>query len=317
MHSIKITKEYRLKVGISSLVYPVTMARYFIDAFERRKDLEVFTVGPFSGAYIPWNGGMTLPQRYVKTPFFPLPKDTPMIPYEAVSNQMPKDLDLFIQIDAGWHFTTRPHARVVATIQTDPHVLRGHYQKITYPVDFTFCMQTPYKLPGEIYLPYACDDNWFYPEDEMQEYDACLIGLHYEQRDKLVAALRNKGMKVYYDIGVVYDEYRQLYNRSKVAISWSSLNDTPVRVWEAFGMQVPLVTNRLPDLETFFVEDKHYLGFSNLAEAVSKVEYALQHYDEMLKMARDAYQVIVDGKHTFDNRVQSILDTCLKGISDG
>ena len=29
---------------------------------------------------------------------------------------------------------------------------------------------------------------------------------------------------------------RQKYNESKIALSWSSLEDLPARVWEAFGM---------------------------------------------------------------------------------
>ena len=49
------------------------MMRYMIEAFEDRDDVELWTYGPFTGNNIPWNGGIQLDQRYVKTPNFPLP----------------------------------------------------------------------------------------------------------------------------------------------------------------------------------------------------------------------------------------------------
>lgn len=299
----------KIRIGVSSLTFPVTMARYFIDALGRRDDVELFTVGPFSNTFIPWNGGINLHQRYVKVPYLPLPSNTPKIPYEMVKNQMPNDLDLFLTIDAGWHFTTRPNARITALIQTDPHVLKQHYTLPASYSDYNFCMQTPYLVPGEVFLPYGADTHWFYPEEREMKYDVCLIGLHYPQRDNLVRTLRSLGLNVYYDIGVVYDEYRELYNSSKVAISWSSLQDLPVRVWEAMAMARPLVTNRVPDLNTFFVEGNHYYGFDSVQEGVEKVQYALNNYDEASEVAQNAYRKIIAG-HTFDDRVQQVLETC-------
>lgn len=299
----------KLKVGISALHYPVTMARYFIDAFERREDVEVYTVGPYFGSYIPWNGGMNLPLRYVKSPYLPLPNTANKIPYEMVKSQMPQDLDLFVTIDAGWHFTTRPQAKVTALVQTDPHVLKQSYEQPAAYSDYNFCMQQIYMKPGEIYLPYGADTHWFYPEEREMEYDVCLIGLHYPQRDRFVAALRSLGLKVYYDIGVVYDEYRELYNKSRVAISWSSLQDLPVRVWEAMAMKRPLVCNHVPDMDKFFKNSVHYMGFESLDEAITDVQYLLNNPEEAEVISENAYGVVMNG-NSFDDRVQQILKDC-------
>lgn len=286
------------------------MARYMWDALDRRLDCETYAVGPFFDDWIPWTYGKTLPRKYVKEPYLPLPRNTAQLnlPYQAVVNQMPKDLDLFLTIDAGWHFSNRPDAKVVALIETDPHVLKGNYEVPKAYSDFTFSMQTPYMDAGEHYLPYAYDPAIHYPEEREKVYDACLIGLHYPQRDALVNELRKRGYKVYYDIGPSYDDYRELYCSSKVALSWSTLLDLPSRVWEAFGMGLPLVANHVPDMNTFFVDGEHYLGFDTLQQAVEQAVYLIENPNEAKKIA-DAGHRKVNG-NSWDKRIQQVLETC-------
>ena len=296
-----------IKLAIASIVYPVTMAKFFIDEFDSRDDVELFTLGPFTGDWLPWGGGMHLPQRYVKTPDLALPQSMinqwthPAI----VDNALPWTPDLFLSIDAGWSLSQRPKGKIVARIKTDPHCLADHYSKTNY-WNFQFSMQSPYLVEGDIFLPYAVDPYIHYPMDLEKETDVCMIGLKYTQREQTVNALRSRGISVDYRLGVVYDEYREAYNKSRVALSWSSLLDTPSRVFEAFGMKIPLVTNRLPDLEWFFVEDDDYLGFSNVEEAVEKVEYALSH--DMGSMVESAYKKVMNG-HLYSDRVNTILET--------
>lgn len=300
----------KLKIGLSALHYPVTMARMFWDALEHRDDCEVYSVGPYFDNWIPWANGITLPRKYVKSLYLPLPREAAQchMPYEMVANEMPDDLDAFICVDAGWHFSTRPHAKVVALIKTDPHAIsENDYAVPANYSDYVFTMQTPYQKPGEFYLPYAVDNHWFYPEEQEMKYDACLIGLHYEHRTKLVNALRAKGLNVYYDIGVVYDEYRRVYNSSRVALSWSSLQDLPVRVFEALGMERLLVTNRVPDLKNFFSENDHYLGFDAIDEAVEKVEWALANRVEADTIRQAGYRKVMSG-HTFNHRINQLLE---------
>jgi len=304
----------KLKVVISGLIFPMTMMHYFWRAFERRNDVELFVVGPFFGDYIPWNYGMRLPQKYVKYPDLPLPQQSASMDVDPIliEVQMPEDMrnpDLWVQIDAGWHLSKRPNAKVVAHIQTDPHVLKGKYALPKSYSDINICMQTPYLEGDEFYLPYAYDPEIHYSDSKVEKiYDACLVGLHYPQRDALVAGLRNLGYNVHYSIGEIYDDYRLLYNQSKIALSWSSLQDMPARVWEAFALGNLLVTNRMPDLPTFFVENDHYLGFDTLEEGIAKADLALKNWETAKKIA-DAGHCKVNG-HSWDRRIQQILEVC-------
>jgi len=298
-----------IKVAIFGIFYPLAMLRYFWDALEDRDDVELWTCGPFTGNWIPWNGGMTIPQKYVKTPDFPLPAEmiNKEMPPGIVENQMPWTPDLSLVIDAGFHFNSRPPGRIVAHIKTDPHVLGMWYKPFRKYVDYSFTMQTPYMEKDDFYLPYAYSRRYHYPENREKIYDACMIGLKYNQRNRLVRALRAKGLNVYYDLGVVYDEYRKTYGQSKIALSWSSLQDLPARVWEAFGMGLPLVTNRVPDLPTFFVEGEHYLGFDNVQEAVKQVDFLLNNPEFANEMADAGYRKVKS--HTWNARIQQILET--------
>ena len=301
-----------MKIVLSFIVYPFTMAHYFWRAFERRDDVELYVVGPYTSNWIPWNNGMYLPHKYVKQPDLPLPQQAIHIRPKSfiVQAQMPdewQEPDLWLQIDAGWHTNDRPKAKVVAHVQTDPHVLKQHYQVPKSYSDFNFCMQGSYIQENEILLPYAYDPTIHYPMDLPKEYDACMIGLHYPQRDQLVNRLVNRHFTVHYSIGQVYDEYRELYNKSRISLCWSSLQDLPARFWEGLAMKLPVIMNRVPDLDKFFVEGRDYLGFSNIDEAEKQALLLLSDDKKRQEIAENGYNAVKE--HTWDARVQQILET--------
>ena len=63
----------KIKIVFAYKAYPLTMANYFRRALERRNDVELFTVGEFFGQFIPWNGGMTISNKYMNSIDLPLP----------------------------------------------------------------------------------------------------------------------------------------------------------------------------------------------------------------------------------------------------
>lgn len=306
----------KLRVVLSGLIYPITMMHWFWRAFERRNDVELFVTGPFFGDWIPWNYGMSLPQKYVKVPDLPLPRQSAKmrngVDPVLIEAQLPENMrkpDLWVQVDAGWHLSRRPNAEVVAHVQTDPHCLKSSYSLPKSYSDYNFCMQTPYMEENEHYLPYAYDVEVHYQDKEAQKiYDACLIGLHYSDRDALVGRLRGLGYNVYYSIGEIYDDYRMYYNQSNLALNWSSLQDMPARAWEAFAMGNLLLTNRVPDMRTFFMEGDHYLGFDTLDEAVEKAKWAIENPKKAQQIANAGHRKV--NGNSWDKRVQQLLETC-------
>ncbi len=301
----------KIKLALGCLHFPLSMASYFMRAFKRREDIELWTFGPFTGDYIPWNYGLHLPQKYVVTPDFALPANTirTIMPSAMINQNMPWTPDLTLFVDAGYHTSDRPAGKIVGLVETDPHVLRDNYKLPKTYCDIAWCMQSNYMEEGEKFLPYACDKTVHYPMEISKIYDACLIGLQYPQRNALVSQLHNMGLNVYYTIGEVYDEYREHYNQSKVALSWSTLQDTPCRVWEAFGMKLPLVANRTKDLMDLFIDGEDFLGFDNLDEATKQVFRLLTDDDLSVRIAENGHKKVLS-MGTWDHRIETILKDC-------
>jgi len=290
------------------MFYPVSIGKYFMFALQRREDVNLYTVGAYTGNWIPWKGGMYLPEQYSKPPDLPMTRafigNTAVNPV-IVENRLPFKPDLWINADAGFAFS-KPNCPY-AIIATDPHVLRYGLQRKN--CDRFYNMQKFYmqNYPNDIYLPYAADPVWHSPLEREKEYDACLIGLQYENRNRLVDRLRAKGLKVFYETGVVYDEYQEIYAKSRVALSWSSLQDLIARVFESFAMNVPLVANIVPDIYTHFEMGNHYLGFHTVDEAEDCVMSILNDPEAAMIMANRAHELVKE-KHLYDHRIEQILE---------
>ena len=305
----------QIRVALFGIYYPMAMLSYFREAFAHREDIELWTCGPFTGNWIPWTApgsgtsGMRLPIKYVKSPDCPLPPHFINIPINPsiVESHFPWQPDLSVLVDAGWHFTSRPPGKVVVLVETDPHVLKESYRLPRQYADITFCMQEVYLERGELYLPYAYSPRIHFPLETEKIYDACLIGLHYPQRDALVKKLRERGLQVYYDLGPVFDEYRLLVNQSRVGLNWSSLADLNARFFEIPAMKVAMVANRVPDAPKFLVDGRDFLGFDSSEEAAQAVLSLLEDEAHRKQIAENGYNAIK--AHTYDARVQTILET--------
>lgn len=299
-----------MRVAISSLWFPVTISRYFLAALERREDLEVVSIGPYPGTFIPWNNGMELLGKYAVPPTIPLARHLWNI--RSMSSKFLndykelQDIDVWIEADSNFYFRERPPCRTKVHIAIDPHVLDYSEQRGTS--DYFFNMQKFYSQPGDIYLPYCASRYHHYAEEVEKEYDVCLVGLQYPNRNELVAALRREGISAHYELGLGPDEYRTAYSKSRVAISWSSMQDLIARVFEAGAFGLPLVCNRVPDLPLHFTEGEHYLGFDTLSEAVAQVKKVLADMNSYKDMATSFHNEVMS-KHTYDNRIEQIMET--------
>lgn len=295
-----------MRVVLSGLFYPMAILRFFEAALKRRADIELFTVGPYSGTWIPWNSGMNLLPKYAKQPDLssPFVGQALAMPVNFVEKQLPWQPDLWLQVDAGWHLRGKPQHGKNVIVGTDPHCLDYSYQRTL--ADTFYCMQECYSKPGDEYLPYAYDPEAHYPEEQPRNFDAVLLGLHYENRDRLVKELRRRGVNVLYDLGPVFDERRALECQAPISLAWSSRDDLIARVFEGLAMGRLVVTNRVPDLGKFFTEDEHLVAFSSLGEAVEKILWYLGNPDELQAVARAGREAVEP--HTWDDRVNQIIE---------
>jgi hypothetical protein len=315
----------KIKIVLSGLYYPFAILSYFKRALERRDDVELFSVGAFTGQYIPWNGGMQIPLKYENKVDLPLPPNMLHPSWEMVKYALPWKPDVSLTIDAGWFYSTKLDC-LSAHVATDPHVLQ--YDRQRELCDIFYNMQPSYLKGNDHLLPYAFDPSCHYPDKTYpviehkteygdviyyetlreQEYDCCMVGLHYAHRDEWVSRLRAEGITVNYRIGDIYDEYREENNKAKIGLIWSSMQDVIARVFEVMAMRMIPVMNRLPGLDFLGFEDgRHYLGFSTMEEAVMQVKWAKEHPDFANQIANNAYQFVHEHNMTYDQRINQIL----------
>lgn len=311
-------KTKKINVLMLSQWYPLTMSRYFERAFQRRDDVELRTIGPYTGANIPWKGGMILPIKYAKSPYYPTYPNTNIMPWSQakllIGDWKP---DLVITVDAGIRFDNKPDVDCpVVHVATDPHVL--NYDVARSWSDKFFNMQRFYSQDNDIYLPYAFDPTVHYIETNVKkEVDCALIGMPYPTRNQLVTAMNSHGITVNYQNGPVFDEYRWENCKANIGINYSSLNDMTARVFELMAMGLTPLLNRVPDLPIFFEEGYHYLGFSSIEEAVSLVLDTPK--AKQIEIANNAYNCVWKPNtnldynnpnyyvHSYDSRVYQIL----------
>jgi len=302
----------KMKILCLSIWYPLAIARYWENAMKRNPNIDLITVGSYTGNWIPWGGtGMSLLDKYARPPTYPLPfkPNVGKVSYDFVRAQIPEQWkpDLVLTIDAGINWTHKPFEGIVATVGTDGHCLDySHARSIS---DYFFNMHPVYSMSNDNLLSYAFDPGVHYAMSDVEkDTDAVLIGMPYEQRVQWVKRLRAAGVSVLFENGPVFDEYRELNNRARIGLNWSSMDDTNARCYELCAMRLCLVTNRTPDLKRAgFEEDRHYLGFSSLDEAVSKVLYAKNNPEIRDMIANNGYQFVTQNNMTYDNLIQTIL----------
>lgn len=305
--------ENKIKILCFSIWYPLSMSRYFEKALRHRSDVDLKTVGPYTGTFIPWRGGMNLPSKYALAPDIPLPYAPSIgeVNYDMVKAQLHGWVpDLVICIDAGFHPKYKPSDGMVVTVGTDPHVLNDWYDEPRKYSDKFFNMQRVYSKKDDIYLPYAYSAYDFFPweADDQRDTDAVLIGMPYENRVQWVQQLRDRGVSVLFENGPVFDEARALYNRGKIGLNWSSLDDLNCRAFELAAMKLAPVMNLVSDIGLFFEQGIDYQGFKSMHEAVENVLWLKEHDRERNEMAEHAYKTV--RPHTYDARVEQILKEC-------
>ena len=317
--SMEVKKD-KIKVLMLYIAYPLSMASYFRRALERRTDVDLKIAGIFTGAWIPWLGGVELPQKYVKPIDIPLPFSPNIgeINYDLVKAQLGEwKPDIIINVDAGLHWKYKPTDGLVVTVGTDPHVLNDFYETPRKYSDLFFNMQLSYSRGADFYLPYAYDPTVHYPIEYVdtsefpsqsslieweKDTDAVLIGMPYESRVQWVDALRARGVTVLFENGPVFDEYREINNRARIGLNWSSLDDLNARAYELPAMGLAPVMNKVSDLERSGIE---CATFTTLPEAIEAVMYLKENDKARKELAELAYRS-VQGE-TYDKRITTIF----------
>lgn len=309
----------KLKVLMLNKWWAFTLGHLFLKALQRRDDIDLKTTGQFSGAYIPWCGGLRLPEKYVHTPDIPLSlrMEEQEIDYNMVKVHLGDwKPDLIINTSSTCYWKNKTSDGYSVAIAIDPHAL--NYDHARSVSDKFFNMQKVYSQEGDVYLPYAFDPTIHYEDtNEEKILDVCMVGLEYPWRIQLMDELRKRGLKCHSSTGLVYDEYRKIYSQSHIGLNWSSLNDLNARAFETPMMNIP-VMNHVTDMEYFPAFQKscqfHAANTgdeSNIKSVPQAVEIVINIMNNLEGFKSRTLEMRKElANETYDARIQQILDTC-------
>lgn len=308
-----------MKVLLLSQWYPLSMAAYWKRALQRRQDVDLKVVGPYTGTWIPWGSGMELLAKYAIPPDICLGGKERLNSwhnYNAVKMQLGDwKPDLIITVDSMCNWESRPSVDCpVVTIGTDSHCLNDYYTHSREVSDKFFNMHEFYLRDGDYPLPYAFDPTVHYPMPEVEKtHDCVCIGMAYKHRTQLVETIRAVGASVIYENGPIFDEYREENNKAKIGLNIASSQDLNARVFELMAMGLCPVINNVPDLSKHFTEGVDYVGFDTTEEAAYKVKKLLETPEAIKSISKQAHDSVwelgINGfpTHSYDARLQELL----------
>jgi hypothetical protein len=278
-----------MKILLCAEHYAVASGRYMVNALKRMGH-DVRSVGPNRGAQI-W--GMTLDEQYVWLAELPEKGWTP-------------DLVIYADAHLDWRrFGSCPHV----VYGVDNHV-RDYAQ---YEADHFFLAHGHGARMGEdnvTWLPCGYDPVLFTPSPlawEQRFYDVAHIGVMYNARAELIYALSNRGWRLAYGTGAVYDQYAAIYQNARISLIKSAAGDVAQRVWETAAMGCLLVMDECADAEALgLVNGENCLIYGTTEGAISGITNALQHPDDAQHIAAAGQAWAQPG--TWDARLQVIIE---------
>jgi len=157
------------RIALTFIRYPMT-------------DHEIITVCPYSKTYIPWRGGMHLPEKYAIPPDYEIPWNRrASFTFQQAEELMGlRKIDVWVSIDAAYHLRGSPADALNVFVAVDSHCVNYDVQRQN--ADFLFNVHRDFMGPGDIHLPVGYSPRWHYPLFAEEEYDVMLLGLMYPNR---------------------------------------------------------------------------------------------------------------------------------------
>jgi spore maturation protein CgeB len=183
------------------------------------------------------------------------------------------------------------------------------------------------------YLPFGYDESLFYPErsstqEERAQLRSEIVFAGGADRDRIpyIAELAKAGFKValYGDYWDRYPETRRLLRgyadpqilrkaigATKVALCLvrrANRDGNSMRTFEvpAIGACM-LLEDTAEHREIFGAEKEAVAYFRSIDEMINKLRWLLDHDVERIRLARAAHQLIVNGRHTYKDRLATML----------
>lgn len=163
-----------------------------------------------------------------------------------------------------------------------------------------------------VFLPYAFDDEHFFPIPGDRPIDVGLVGSPYPERVAYLERLRAQGAEVELVQGVYREELVSAINRLKIHLnlnidSRGGAGLLVGRVWETIGCGRLLLSERKDFVEELFRDGEHLVLFDGVEDCAAKIRSLVEHGAQRERIARQGW---LHGmrNHTYLARARTILE---------
>lgn len=290
------------RILLAAVHYPVSSGGYMTRAF-KRIGCDVRSVGPFTGDWLPWNGGMNVKPEYAWKSDGNL---------DAYWEDWRPDLVVLMDSAFQYHSSYADVPHVVYGV--DSHVV--NYRQPGIEHYFLAHSQGPAHCvcqEDESWLPCGYDPVYFTPSPipmAERQYDVCMIGVIYQRRADIIRAMVNAGLSVFAGTGLLYDDYAAAYHDSRISLCVSAAGDVAQRVFETAAMGCAVLTDHCADLdreELSPIHPPYGIRFHTTEETLIATQMMLSDFGFLSEMGHNAEKWA--RPHTWDARAQTILDT--------
>lgn len=309
-------------IWLAYVSYPVTTAVYLERAL--RKICRVTTIGPClpKGNIALWS------LENMKLPILPQDIETAQSPdmlalWESCPDEERPDMYLWVESVYGYfpqNIAALPCKKACYLI--DMHLNLHLYLDFARQFDSAFVVHRQYVanvreiVAQSHWLPVACDPAVHRPSGKKKVHDISFVGSIREgtRRYTLLEKLKQK-VPVYIE-RCFWDEMAALFSESRIVFNNGVSEDLNMRFFEVLSTGTLLLSDMAKDSgqEVLFVAGEDYALYrdDNLEEVA---QYYLDH-EQIREAIAQKGQRLVHAAHTYDHRVQDILNVVLWGKTD-
>lgn len=175
-----------------------------------------------------------------------------------------------------------------------------------------------------IYFPLASSTSFYYPMDNIEKrYDVGFIGSNYGLRGEEVRFLQAHGIKVeargpgWPHGSINFEDNNLFFNQCKIVLGIGNISycknfyNPKLRDYDAPMSGSVYITNRTPELEQDYLENKEIILFDTWDEAVKRIRELLGDPDRLRAIRKNAYRAAKE-KHTYEKQLKELFDTLSK-----
>ena len=162
-------------------------------------------------------------------------------------------------------------------------------------------------IPESVWLPNAFDDSIIKPLNISKTINLGFCGNYATKERKAVLDFLTQSVNLKKDIFVIGQKMVETINSYKIHFNMNISNDINYRNFETIGCKTVLCTNKNHQYEKLgFIDMQNCILYSNLNEAIEKIEFVLKTNNILDEIASKGYQLSFN--HTYEERAKTILN---------